>query len=146
MESPTQCKKSVDAVGEVFIQIARQHQWTVEISEQEKAGNAICITMNPESEEKPIAFSGHIDTVYPHGVFSVPAVHRDEERIYGPGVIDCKGGVVAAVMTMEALMRCGFRKRPIKLIIQTDEETGNITSDKKPLPLCWKKQKMLLLF
>ena len=142
MESPTEDKQGVDAVGHLFIRIARDRQWAVEVSEQEKAGNAICITMNPQSEEKPIALSGHIDTVYPKGAFPTPAVHRDGERIYGPGVIDCKGGVVAAVMVMDALSRCGFRKRPVKLIIQTDEETGSRTSNGRTIAFCWKKPGM----
>ena len=146
MESPTEDKQAVDAVGEVFVQIARQHQWNVEISEQEKAGDAICITMNPESREQPIVFSGHIDTVYPIGTFPVPAVRWENGRIYGPGVMDCKGGVVAAVMTMDALAQCGFRDRPIKLIIQTDEETGSKTSGKKTIDFMMEKAKDAVAF
>ena len=146
MESPTEYKQGVDAVGQVFIQIAREHQWAVEVSRQEQAGNPICITMNPQAEAKPIVFSGHIDTVYPRGTFPPPAVHRDTERIYGPGVIDCKGGIVAAVMAMDALMRCGFRKRPIKLIIQTDEETGSKTSGKQTIAFLLEKARDAVAF
>ena len=141
IESPTDYKRGVDAVGDVFIQIAHRHQWTVEVSKQEIAGDAVCITMNPHATESPIVFSGHIDTVYPLGTFPMPAVHRDQEKIYGPGVIDCKGGVVAAVMAMDALMRCGFRKRPVKLIIQTDEETGSKTSGKQTIGFMLEKSR-----
>ena len=133
MESPTEYKQGVDAVGQVFIQMARQRRWAVEILDLPTAGNPICITMNPGSTERPLALSGHIDTVYPLGTFPVPAVRWEAGRIYGPGVIDCKGGVVAAVMAMDALMRCGFQKRPVKLIIQTDEVTGSNASNKQTL-------------
>ena len=146
MESPTEYKQGVDEVGKVFIEIARQHQWAVEISEQEKAGNAICIKMNPESKEKPLVFSSHIDTVYPLGTFATPAVHRQNGRIYGPGVIDCKGGVVAAVMAMDALTQCGFQNRPVKLIIQTDEETGSKTSGKQTIAFMLEKAKDAIAF
>ena len=146
MESPTEYKQGVDAVGNVFLQMAQQRQWAVEVSEQEKAGNAICITMNPDANEKPIVFSGHIDTVYPLGTFAAPAVHRENGRIYGPGVIDCKGGVVAAVMAMDALSRCNFRKRPVRLIIQTDEETGSTTSGKKTIAFMLEKAKDAVAF
>lgn len=146
MESPTEDKQGVDAVGQVLIQIAREHQWDVEISNQERAGNPVCITMNPQADAKPIVFSGHIDTVYPSGTFPVPAVHWDAEKIYGPGVIDCKGGVVASVMTMDALMRCGFRKRPVKLIIQTDEETGSTTSNKQTIAFLLEKSRDAVAF
>ena len=146
MESPTDYKKGVDAVGEVFIEIARQKRWDVEISEQENAGNPICITMNSQSEESPIVFSGHIDTVYPLGSFPTPAVYRKDGRMYGPGVIDCKGGVVAAVMAMDALMLCDFRQRPVKLIIQTDEETGSKTSSGQTIRFMLEKAKDAVAF
>ena len=146
IESPAEFKQGVDAVGQVFIRIAQQNQWMVEIAEQEKAGNAICITMNPESAQKPLAVSGHIDTVFPLGTFPTPAVYRDNGRIYGPGVIDCKGGVVAAVMAMDALTWCGFRKRPIKLIIQTDEETSSITSNKQTVAFMLEKARDAIAF
>ncbi len=129
MESPTNRKDLVDAVGNVFVDMANRFEWKVDIYPHEKVGNVICITLNPEAKEKPIVFSGHIDTVHAIGFFGTPAVRRDEECIYGPGVTDCKGGVVASMMAMEALMRCGFQKRPVKLIIQTDEETSSITSE-----------------
>ena len=93
-----------------------------------------------------MVLSGHIDTVYPLGAFPVPAVHRDGGRIYGPGVIDCKGGVVAAVMAMDALMLCDFRQRPVKLIIQTDEETGSLTSSKQTIGFMLEKARDAVAF
>ena len=66
--------------------------------------------------------------------------------MYGPGVIDCKGGVVAAVMAMDALMRSNYRKRPIKLIIQTDEETGSKTSNKQTIGFMLEKAKDAVAF
>jgi glutamate carboxypeptidase len=42
--------------------------------------------------------------------------------------MDCKGGVVAAFMAMDALAQCGFSSRPVHLILQTDEETHSETS------------------
>lgn len=131
LESPTGYKPGVDAVGGYFKDMARQHGWDIRIDSQEKAGDAICITMNPHAPGKAIAFSGHIDTVHPLGLFGAPAVRFDEENIYGPGVTDCKGGVVASVLAMDALEKCGFRDRPVKLIIQSDEETSSKTSGLK---------------
>jgi glutamate carboxypeptidase len=66
--------------------------------------------------------------------------------MYGPGVIDCKGGVVAAVMAMDALMLCAFRKRPVKLIIQTDEETGSKTSSGQTIRFMLEKAKDAVAF
>ena len=133
IESPTACKAGVDAVGDVFVQLAKKRGWRVDVLRTEKAGNPICITLNPDVQAAPVVFSGHIDTVHPVGSFGNPAVHTDAERIYGPGVMDCKGGVVASFMALDALDKCGFTARPVKLIIQTDEETGSKTSDKQTI-------------
>ena len=73
--------------------------------------------MNPNAQGAPVCFSGHMDTVHPLGSFGEVPVHRDDRKIYGPGVIDCKGGVAASFMTMDALEKCGFNERPVKLIL-----------------------------
>ena len=102
IESPTSNKKGVDEVGKCFIEVAKERGWEIEILPQESAGDVICITMNPDSDKAPICVSGHIDTVHPVGLFGYPPVTRDEEKTYGPGVMDCKGGVVAALMAMDS--------------------------------------------
>ncbi len=146
IESPTDHKKGVDEVGDVFIKMANERKWLVEVFEHKKAGNAICITINYESKAEPVVFSGHIDTVHPIGLFGTPAVHQDEKCIYGPGVMDCKGGVVASFMALDALDRCGFAKRPVKLIIQTDEETGSRTSGLKTVEFMCEKARNAVAF
>jgi len=146
IESPTDYKKGVDEVGNVFIKMANARGWIVEISEQTKAGNAICITINHTSKARPVVFSGHIDTVHPIGLFGTPAVRRDERCIYGPGVTDCKGGVVAAFMALDALDQCRFTDRPVMLIIQTDEETGSRTSGLKTVEFMCEKAKNAIAF
>ncbi len=133
VESPTAYKQGVDAVGEYFVKMAKERGWRVQVMECEKAGNPICITVNPETNAAPVVLSGHIDTVHPVGSFGTPAVRRDDTRLYGPGVMDCKGGVVAAFMALDALATCGFKGRPVKLIIQTDEESGGKQSDKRTI-------------
>ena len=94
IESPTKDKAGVDKVGEYFIRLAKSNGWEVEVSPQEVAGNVVAVTMKPKASLAPITYSGHMDTVHPHGMFGYPAVRMDAEKIYGPGVIDCKGGIV----------------------------------------------------
>jgi len=141
MESPTHDKARVDAVGSFFLDLAKARGWKTEVMHSDTAGNAVCITLNPASDAPPVTFSGHIDTVHPAGLFGTPPVRRDKEKIYGPGVMDCKGGVVASVMAMDALERCGFTARPVQLIIQTDEETGSKTSGQKTVEFMCEKAK-----
>ncbi len=130
IESPTDYKEGIDKVGDYFAEMANQRGWQVEYCRQEKAGNALCITMNPHADAAPIVFSGHMDTVHAVGSFGTPAVRRDDEKIYGPGVTDCKGGLVAAVLAMDALQKMGYNSRPIMLLLQSDEEGGSSMSQK----------------
>lgn len=130
IESPTDYKEGVDAAGNYIIQKAEAFGWEVEKQKQEIAGDCICITMNPDAKEAPICLSGHIDTVHPVGLFGTPAVRIEGDKMYGPGVADCKGGIVASLLAMAALDKEGFRTRPIKLILQSDEETSSVESNK----------------
>ena len=124
IESPTDNKAGVDAVGAYFIEMAKARGWAIEVFEHPVAGNVVTITMNPEANARPFTFSGHMDTVHPVGSFGTPAVRIEGDRIYGPGVVDCKGGIVAAFYAMDALAEAGFTARPIQLILQSDEEGG----------------------
>lgn len=146
IESPTNCKEGVDKVGEYFIDLAKEHGWKVEVFEQPVSGNVVCITINPDAKNPPVSLSAHIDTVHPVGSFGTPAVKRDEHNMYGPGVMDCKGGAVAAFMAMDALDKCGFKSRPVQLLLQSDEETGSATSKKATINYICDKAKGSVAF
>ena len=141
IESPTDCKEGVDKVGSYFADLARARGWDVEIFEHSVAGNVVCITMNADSERAPICLSGHIDTVHPIGLFGNPAVRIEDGKIYGPGVLDCKGGVVASFLAMDALDRCGFM-----LLLQSDEEKGSSISNKATINYICEKAKDAVAF
>ena len=74
-----------------------------------------------------------MDTVHPVGSFGKIPVHTDDTYIYGPGVADCKGGIAAGFLAMHALKACGFTQRPIKLILQSDEEVGSAQSERRTI-------------
>ena len=141
IESPTECKAGVDKVGEYFSNWAKSRGFKVEMHLEDVSGNAVCITMNPDAKGRPIALSGHMDTVHPVGSFGSPAVKVDGDRIYGPGVLDCKGGIVAAAYAMDALAACGYTDRPVMLLLQSDEEVGSRTSNKATIGFICEKAK-----
>ncbi len=146
IESPSHDKAGVDRVGDYFIQIAKQRYWHIEVFEQETFGNVICITMNPDSPNQPITLSGHMDTVHPIGSFGTPAVKRDETKLYGPGAMDCKGGIVAGFLAMDALHHCGFNNRPIMMLLQCNEEIGSGLKNKAPIEYICQKSKDSIAF
>jgi glutamate carboxypeptidase len=85
--------------------------------------------MNPTAPGKPIALSGHVDTVHPVGSFARPS-YVEDGKLFAPGAEDCKGGIVAALLAMVALDECGFSDRPVMLLLQSHEEISSITSNK----------------
>lgn len=130
IESPSDCKEGVDKVSEYICSKAEKLGWKIEKQKQEVSGDCVCITMNSESPEEAICFSGHMDTVHPIGLFGYPPARREADKLYGPGSIDCKGGIASAFMAMHALSNCGFDTRPVKLILQSDEEVSSSFSSK----------------
>lgn len=146
IESQTADKAGVDEVGRYLIRLAEKHGWKVEVIPMERAGDAVCITMNPDAKGEPVSLSGHLDTVHPKGLFGYPPVKREEDKIIGPGVVDCKGGVVAGFMAMDALERIGYSDRPIQMLLQTDEEVGSRLSERKTINYICEKAKGSVCF
>ncbi|MBQ2989232.1 MAG: M20/M25/M40 family metallo-hydrolase [Clostridia bacterium] len=103
--------------------------------------------MNSDVDAAPVTYSAHMDTVHPVGSFGTPAVRREGDKMYGPGVTDCKGGLVAALLAMDALERCGFRSRPIRFLLQSDEEGGSRVSNKATIGyMCQKSLDSIAFF
>ncbi len=146
IESPTNYKEGVDKVGKYFADLAKERGWKVEYCKQEVAGDVVCITMNADVKNRPISISGHIDTVHPVGHFGTPPVRFDEEKIYGPGVRDCKGGIVVGLLVMDALEACGYSERPVQLLLQSDEETSSMGSNKSTIGYICEKSKDAVVF
>ena len=146
MESPSDYKEGVDRVGRYFVEKAQARGWETEVLEHPVSGNAVCITMNPDAPGKPVVFSGHMDTVHPVGFFGDDPVTMDDEKMYGPGVSDCKGGLAAAFCAMAALEDVGFKARPVKLILQSDEEVSSSLSEKATVRFMAEKAKDCVAF
>lgn len=146
IESPTEYKAGVDAACRYLGNIAQALGFHVEVFAQMSAGNMLCITMNHEKAAPPVVFSGHMDTVHPVGSFGTPAVRIKDGKIYGPGVADCKGGIVAALLAMHALKDVDFTERPIKLIVQTDEEKNSRPSGKDTIRIMLEESRGAVAF
>lgn len=146
IESPSSFKEGVDAVGEYIVKLSEKMGWKCERFPEKKFGDVFCVTMNPNSKKAPIALSGHMDTVHNVGLFGAPAVRREGENIYGPGVTDCKGGIVAGLLAMHALDKCGYCDRPVIMLLQSNEEIGSGIENKGPISTICEKAKNAVAF
>ena len=82
---------------------------------------------------KPLLLLGHLDTVWPLGTLAAMPWREapddaGRQRLWGPGVLDMKAGVVMALAAVEAVQRAGGLSRPVVLLLNPDEETGSAVS------------------
>lgn len=74
---------------------------------------------------KPIVFAGHLDTVQPKGSFKEPLFRVENGKVYGPGVLDMKGGIIIALYVAKALQHVGYKERPVKFVFAAEEESSH---------------------
>jgi glutamate carboxypeptidase len=77
---------------------------------------------------RPVVVIAHYDTVWPRGTSELRPFSIDDGVIHGPGVFDMRGGLVAAVNSLRALIDLGALDRPVVLLLTADEEIGSTTS------------------
>ena len=130
IESPTAYKAGVDAVGQYITRWAEEKGFLVRTLPQEVSGNPLCISINDDVDAPAISMAAHMDTVHPVGTFGTPPVRIEGNKIYGPGVCDCKGCVVMGMLVLDVLHEIGYKQRPVKLLVDSDEETGSMGSKK----------------
>jgi glutamate carboxypeptidase len=77
--------------------------------------------------EKPgILIMGHLDTVHPIGTLAALPWRREENRCYGPGIFDMKGGNFIALEALRMLQRLGLSPAlPVTFLFTSDEEVGS---------------------
>ncbi|MBI10916.1 MAG: carboxypeptidase [Rhodospirillaceae bacterium] len=89
-------------------------------------GDIVCARF-PWGEGPGILVLGHLDTVHLVGTLAgMLAVRRDGDRLYGPGVLDMKGGMYLAVHAIEKVIERRERLNlPVTFMFIPDEEIGS---------------------
>lgn len=129
-ESYTLNKEGVDAVGRIIQAELLECGMTLDKEERDDLGDHLVFHSAGyvTSTVEPILLVGHMDTVFPPEM-KFNWYGEDETKAYGPGVVDMKGGLVAAIFAIKALSHVGLLdKIPITLICNSDEEKGSLTS------------------
>lgn len=89
------------------------------------AGDNIVGTLKG-SGSKNFMLMVHYDTVFGEGTAAKRPFRTDEERAYGPGVADAKGGVAMILHALGMLKRQGFDEYgTITVLFNPDEEMGS---------------------
>lgn len=129
MESGSGNKPGIDAVATRFQQVLDGAGATTRIVEMEKAGNMLVGEVGSGRANPAVLFMGHMDTVFPLGTVAKRPFTIKDGTAYGPGVLDMKGGIVAALYAIKALNAVGYDTHPLKMILAGDEEIAHANSN-----------------
>ena len=127
-DSGSHDKAGVDAVGIHIQNFLRENGIAVEITPDEKFGDAIAATVaqdSPPLGNRPILLMGHRDTVFPKGEPSRRPFKIEGGRAYGPGVADMKSGLVLNCFVLAAIKKFGGAPAPVTALFTGDEEIGS---------------------
>jgi glutamate carboxypeptidase len=133
-ESPSDDKAAVDSAVALVSGWAEELGGRVKRHRQREFGDVLELRFGPvRSSRKPILLLGHLDTVWALGTLKSMPWREEGGRIFGPGVLDMKAGVVMALAAVRALNEAGARgpmgaRRPVTLLLNSDEEVGSPVS------------------
>lgn len=124
-ESPSNDKVLVDQCGEVLSRLFYEHlSVTPQTIHQDTVGNHLRFEVGEADEQ--ILVLGHFDTVWDKGRLSYRV---ENNRIYGPGILDMKAGIVQAIWGLKAIRSLGIPLRhKVVFFCNSDEELGSPTS------------------
>ena len=132
IESPSDVKAAADRLGTVLASRFGELGGKVRVHRTEKFGNHLEIRFKPSrsSNSKPVLLLGHTDTVYPIGTISKMPFRVAKGHVFGPGVLDMKGGIALMLHVIEALLQWSGRKLPrtVTVFLVSDEEIGSQSS------------------
>ena len=129
IQSGSYNKEGVDRVVRLISGFFSDTPFHIKEIPQDKFGNHLLVcTEAARVSHKSILVTGHTDTVFPEDT-TFNWYREDEERAYGPGVIDMKGGLVVGMFAMKALQHLGLSEEiPVRFLFNSDEEIGSPSS------------------
>lgn len=134
LESPTQEKKHTDRCMSFIVKKFSELNTTCQCCPQKKIGD-IYIIRHPAFIKKrglsPLLVLTHVDTVWPVGKIKTMPIRMDNNKLYGPGALDMKAGIVMAYFALKAISDLRLEnRRDIIVFINSAEETGHESAAK----------------
>ena len=128
VESPSEDKAAVDRAGTLVAGWVEALGGKVKRHRQKAFGDVLELRFGPaRSKRGRVLLLGHLDTVWPMGTLAKMPWREAEGKLWGPGVLDMKAGVVMALEAVSAL-RALDAERPVTLLLVSEEEVGSPVS------------------
>jgi glutamate carboxypeptidase len=140
-ESPSDDPAAIARFNELFIGRLGEADKVTEFS----GGHLQCRFHLPGTKKTgQILTLGHSDTVWPLGTLLHMPFRRAQGRLWGPGVLDMKGGLAFLLMAVRALREVDIPvPRHVVLQLNADEEVGSVGS--RPLTEAAAKESVAVL-
>ena len=126
IQSGSYNKAGIDHTASTIAHAFQTLNVSTEIIEQQLQGNNLVVRSSAQpSAPRQVLLVGHMDTVFPEDT-DFNWYKTDNDKCYGPGVIDMKGGLVVGIYALKALDTLGLLKQiPITFVFNSDEEIGS---------------------
>lgn len=126
-ESPSHVKAAVDRVGALVAEEARKLAAQIEVISNSETGDHVVCRFPGDPGQGQILLLCHMDTVFPLGTIDRIPFREANGKIFGPGTLDMKAGIVIALAAIADAQASGL-SRPVTLLCTSDEEIGSPTS------------------
>jgi glutamate carboxypeptidase len=128
IESPSEDKPGVDRAGSLVAGWATELGAKIKRYRQKNFGDVLELRFGPvDRRHSRMMLLTPLDTVWPVGTLAKMPWREAGGKIYGPGILDMKAGVVMAIEAISAMQQLGAM-RPVTLLINSDEEVGSTVS------------------
>lgn len=141
-ESPSHDKSAVDRVGQMVRDEALRLGASVEVIRNDRTGDHVIARWG--AGDGGILLLCHMDTVFPIGTLEGMPYREADGKIFGPGVLDMKAGIVISLAAIEKLLGSA-QTLPVTLFCTSDEEIGSGSSRKWIETLAAKSSLVLVL-
>ncbi|UCE41869.1 MAG: M20 family metallopeptidase [Candidatus Aminicenantes bacterium] len=132
LESPSTDKKAVDKCSDFIIKEFKKVGTKVTRFPQKKIGDLYTIQypgLKAKEKKEQILVLTHIDTVWPVGRLQNMPFYLSGSKIFGPGVLDMKAGLVMALYAVRTFHELNIEpQKNIIVFINSAEEVGDDAS------------------
>lgn len=152
-ESPSNNKAACDVLADYLQTHLQREGWQVERIPQTAVGDQLVARWQSSMgkvDADSILMMTHYDTVWEVGTLEqmpLKTVEKDGATcLHGPGILDMKSGIVAAIIAVQQLHKAGSQlPHNVTLLLTSDEETGSHHSQALIEKLAQEHQRVLVL-
>jgi glutamate carboxypeptidase len=132
LESPSLDKKAVDKCSDFIIKEFKKMGAKITRFPQKKIGDLYTAhypAQKSKAKKEQILVLTHIDTVWPVGRIQNMPFYLSGSKVFGPGVLDMKAGIVMVLYAMKTLHELNIDpQKNIVVFVNSAEEIGDVAS------------------